>query len=178
MMPADSMGAETRHAYPASAMLGDYLRAAAGLVPVGVVFATVPVGAVAAGILGGFAAIFGVFGVRTALRHGTSLEMTDSELRARGLWHTTIRWDELDRMRLAYYSTRRDRRSGWMQLDLSAGAARVRLDSRIEGFDQVVRHAAHVAAARGLGLTEATMSNLEALGIALPEGYVESGAAR
>ena len=178
MMPADSMDTETRHAYPASAMLGDYLRAAAGLVPVGVVFATVPVGGVAAGILGGFAAIFGVFGVRTALRHGTSLEMTDSELRARGLWHTTIRWDELDRMRLAYYSTRRDRRSGWMQLDLSAGAARVRLDSRIEGFDQVVRHAAHVAAARGLGLTEATMSNLEALGIALPEGYAESGAAR
>jgi hypothetical protein len=29
-----------------------------------------------------------------------------------------------------------------------------------------------------LGLTEATMSNLEALGIALPEGYAESGAAR
>jgi hypothetical protein len=178
MMPADPMDAETRHAYPASAMLGDYLRAAAGLVPVGVVFATVPVGTVAAGILGGFAAIFGVFGVRTALRHGTSLEMTDTELRARGIWRTTIRWDELDRMRLAYYSTRRDRRSGWMQLDLGAGAARVRLDSRIEGFDRVVRHAAEIAAARGLALNEATMSNLEALGIALPEGYAETGAVR
>src|SRR5207248_10102005 len=116
-MRAGRWAAVSRHAYPASGMLGAYLRPAAGLVPVGVVFAAVPVGAVVAGILGGFAAIFGVFGVRTALRHGTSLEMTERELRARGLWHTIIRWDELDRMRLAYCSTRRERRSGWMQLD-------------------------------------------------------------
>jgi len=165
MMPADPMDAETRHAYPASAMLGDYLRAAAGLVPVGVVFATVPVGTVAAGILGGFAAIFGVFGVRTALRHGTSLEMTDTELRARGIWRTTIRWDELDRMRLAYYSTRRDRRSGWMQLEIGAGRARVKLDSRIDGFDRLAWRAAEAAAARGIALDDATQANLQALGI-------------
>src|SRR5205823_5116471 len=94
-----------------------------------------------------------------------------------GLWRTTIRWDELDRMRLAYYSTRRDRRSGWMQLDLGAGNARVRLDSRIEGFDQVVRHAAEVAVARGIALNDATVSNLKALGIRLPDYVTETGAA-
>ena len=175
---AEDAAGTSRHVYPTTAMIGDYLRAAAGLVPTALVLATEPLGTVAATVLGGFAAIFGVFGLRTLLRHGTSLEMSDGELRASGVWQRTIGWAELDYMKLAYYSTRRDRRSGWMQLDLSAGAARVRLDSRIEGFDQVVRHAAHVAAARGLGLTEATMSNLEALGIALPEGYAESGAAR
>ena len=169
MTPASDIADTTRHAYPASAMVGDYLRAAAGLVPVGVVFATVPVGAVAAGVLGSFAAIFAAFGLRTALRHGTSVEMTDTELRARGLWRTTIEWDELDRVRLAYYSTRRDRRSGWMQLDLGAGAARVRLDSRIAGFDEVVRRAAAVAAVRAIPLSEATAANLDALGIRMPE---------
>jgi hypothetical protein len=169
MMPAEDVADTTRHAYPASAMVGDYLRAAAGLVPVGILFATLPVGAVAAGVLGSFAAIFGAFGLRTALRHGTSVEMTDTELRARGLRRSTIHWDELDYMRLAYYSTRRDRRSGWMQLDLRAGGARVRLDSRIDGFDQVVHRAAAVAAARGLPLNEATWSNLQALGIHVPE---------
>jgi hypothetical protein len=168
-MPAEDVADTTRHAYPASAMVGDYLRAAAGLVPVGILFATLPVGAVAAGVLGSFAAIFGAFGLRTALRHGTSVEMTDTELRARGLRRSTIHWDELDHMRLAYYSTRRDRRSGWMQLDLRAGGARVRLDSRIDGFDQVVHRAAAVAAARGLPLNEATWSNLQALGIHVPE---------
>jgi hypothetical protein len=169
MMPAEDVADTTRHAYPASAMVGDYLRAAAGLVPVGVLFATLPVGTVAASILGSFAAIFAVFGLRTALRHGTSVEMTDTELRAQGLRHSTIQWAQLDHMRLAYYSTRRDRRSGWMQLDLGAGGAKVRLDSRIEGFDQVVRRAAAVASERGLALSEATWANLQALGIHLPE---------
>src|SRR5437870_3248187 len=159
----------TRHVYPATAMVGDYLRAAAGLVPTGVVFATGPVGTVAATVLGSFAAIFGIFGLRTVLRHGTSLEMTETELRASGAWPSRISWAELDRMKLTYYSTRRDRRSGWMQLELSAGGAKVRLDSRIAGFDRLVRRAAEVAAERGVELNEATLDNLHALGIRPPE---------
>ena len=162
----------TRHIYPSSAMVGDYMRAAAGLVPTGVLFATVPIGAVAGTILGGFAAIFGVFALRTVLRHGTSLEMTDTELRTQGVSHRTIRWAELDRMKLAYYSTRRDRRAGWMQLELVAAGTKVSLDSRIAGFDQVVRRSADAAAARGIALNEPTIANLESLGIksgALPE---------
>ena len=159
----------TKHVYPASAMISDYLRAAAGLVPTGLLFASVPVSPVAGAVLGSFAAIFAVFGLRTALRHGTSLEMSETELRARGAWSGTVAWAELDRMKLAYYSTRRDRSSGWMQLELAAGGRRVRLDSRIAGFDRVVRRAAAAAAARGLALSEATMANLEALGVRLPE---------
>ncbi len=177
MTPAQEIGEEvgegpagtTRHIYPASAMVGDYLRAAAGLLPTGAVIVAEPVGTVAATVLGGFAAIFAVFGLRTVLRHGTSLEMTDAELRAHGAWRRTIAWAELDRMKLAYYSTRRDRKSGWMQLELGAGGARVRLDSRIAGFDRLVRRAAAVAAARGIALNEATVANLAALGIDLPE---------
>ena len=159
----------TRHAYPAAAMIGDYLRAAAGLVPTGVVFATEPVGTVAATVLGSFAAVFGIFGLRTVLRHGTSLEMTDTELRAQGAWRCTIRWAELDRMKLTYYSTSRDRRSGWMQLELGAGGAKVRLDSRIAGFNRLVSRAAEVAGTRGVALNEATLANLQSLGIRLPK---------
>jgi hypothetical protein len=159
----------SQHVYPASAMVGDYLRAAAGLVPTSVLFATVPVGTVAATVLGGFAAIFAIFGLRTALRHGTRVEMSETGLRSNGPWPATIAWAELDRLRLAYYSTRRDRRSGWMQLDLGAGGARLRLDSRIADFDRVVRRAAEVAAVRGLALSDATVANLQALGIRLPE---------
>jgi hypothetical protein len=173
MMPieqvcGDGAGA-TRHVYPASAMVGDYLRAAAGMVPAGVLFATVPVGNVPAAVLGSFAALFAVFGLRTVVRHATSLEMSDTGLRAKGAWRCTIPWAELDRMKLAYYSTSRDRRSGWMQLELGAGGARVRLDSRIDGFDRLVSRAAEIAASRGIALNEATLANLEALGLRLPE---------
>ena len=142
--------------------------------PAGILFATVPVGSVGAAVLGSFAALFAVFGLRTALRHRTSLEMTEAELRASGPRRVAIVWSELDHLKLAYYSTRRDRRAGWMQLDLAAGPARLRLDSRIDGFGEVVRRAAAAAAARGLALSDATLANLQALGVDLPQ----SGGAR
>jgi hypothetical protein len=163
----------TRHTYPTSAMVGDYLRAVAGLVPAGVLYATEPVGAVATAVIGGFAAIFAVFGLRTVLRHGTRLEASNTELRAHGVACRTIAWSQLDRMRLAYYSTRRDRKSGWMQLQLGAGGARVSLDSRIDGFEGLVRRAATAAAARGIPLNDTTLANIEALGITLPEPGAE-----
>jgi hypothetical protein len=170
---ASGMPAETvRFSYPASAMIGDYLRAAAGLLPTVLILSTVSVGAVAGIVLGGFAAIFGAFGIRTALRHGTSVEVSDNGLQAVGLRPVTIDWADLDRMRLAFYSTRRDRKSGWMQLELGAGRARLSLDSRLDGFDRLVRHAAAAAAARDLELSDATAANLQALGIRLGESRV------
>jgi hypothetical protein len=174
MMHADAAGdmrSETvQFAYPASAMLGDYLRAAAGLVPTSLLLATVSVDSVAAVVLGGFAMIFGAFAIRTALRHGTKLEVSETGVRAFGVRRTVIPWARLDRLKLAYYSTRRDRKSGWMQLQLGAGGARLSLDSRLEGFDRLVRHAALAAAARDLALSEPTAANLEALHIRVPEG--------
>jgi hypothetical protein len=163
----------SRHVYPAASMAGDYLRAAAGLVPAGAVFATMPVAPVPATLLGGFAMIFGIFGLRTALRHNTSIEMTDTEIRARGLVLRTIAWAELDRLRLAYYSTRRDRKSGWMQLELGGGGTRLSLDSRIAGFGEVVRRAADAAAENHLQVSESTAANLEALGVRVPEWQID-----
>jgi hypothetical protein len=153
------------HTYSASAMAGDYLRSAAGLVPSGALLVFGSVGTAAAVVLGGFAVLFGVFGARTLLRHATRIEMTAQGVRAIGPRPQTILWSDLDRLRLAYYSTRRDRKSGWMQLELGAGHTRLRLDSRIEGFEELVRRAALAAMARGVALTEATAGNLEALGI-------------
>jgi hypothetical protein len=158
----------TRHAYPASAMLGDYLRAAAGLVPTAAILAIAPLGAVAAAILGGLAALFSVFGVRTALRHRTRIEVTETGISASGPLGAAIRWAELDRIKLAYYSTRRDRRDGWMQLELRSGWSVIRLDSRIDGFARLVERSATAAATRRLALSPATAANLEALGIRSP----------
>ena len=104
--------------------------------------------------------------------------MTDTEIRAHGLVanglvERTIAWAELDRLRLAYFSTRRDRKSGWMQLELAGGGARLSLDSRIAGFGEVVRRAADAAAERHLQVSEATAANLEALGVRVPEWQIE-----
>jgi hypothetical protein len=157
----------TRYGYPTSAMMGDYLRSAAGLVPSAAMLASLPLGAVAATVLGAFAALFALFGIRTALRHGTHVEMTKSAVRASGLLHASIPWGELDEMKLAYYSTRRDRRGGWMQLKLRSGGSTLRLDSRIAGFAELVESSARAAETRCLPLDVATLANLQALGVKL-----------
>ena len=157
----------TCYAYPTSAMYSDYLRAAAGFFPTAAILTTMPVGTVAAIVLSGFGAIFAVFGVRTVVHHGTRFDLTESALRASGLRRTSIAWAELDRMTLAYYSTRRDRRDGWMQLELRSGRKRVRIDSRINGFAELVSKSANAAKSRGLALNAATLANLAALGVSL-----------
>ena len=157
----------TRHVYPTPAMLGDYARAAAGLLPILAIVAITPVGAVGTWVLGGFAALFAAFGIRTAVRHASRLELTESVLRACGLLRTSISWRELDRLKLAYYSTRRDGQGGWMQLELRSGSSTLRLDSRVEGFANVVTASARAAEARGLSLSAATVTNLRALGVEL-----------
>jgi hypothetical protein len=158
----------TRHAYPGSAMIGDYLRAGAGFLPAMAILISAPVGPVGTGILAGFAALFGLFGLRTALRHVTQIEASETGLWASGPFAITIPWAELDRIKLAYYSTRRDRSDGWMQLELRARGASLRLDSRIEGFNELVERSARAAAARGVDISAATAVNLDALGIRNP----------
>jgi hypothetical protein len=158
----------TRHAYPNSAMVGDYVRAAAGFVPATTILALAAAGPVATGLLAGLAALFALFGLRTALRHATRIEATQTGLMSSGPVSATIPWAELDRMKLAYYTTRRDRHDGWMQLELRAGGSIIRLDSRIEGFNELVERSALAAAARGLELSGATAANLNALGIRTP----------
>jgi hypothetical protein len=155
----------TRYTYPNAAMIGDYARAVAGLLPVTAIVAMGPVGPVAAGLLAALAALFAGFGFRTAMRHATRIEASEAGLFASGPLSAAIRWDQLDRINLAYYSTRRDRRGGWMQLELRAGGAKIRLDSRIEGFDDLVERSAYAASVRGLELNAATAANLEALRI-------------
>ncbi len=52
-----------------------------------------------------------------------------------------------------------------MQLDLSMRGCSISVDSRLEGFAEVVAVAAQQAQRRGCGLDETTRSNLRALGV-------------
>lgn len=152
------------HAYPTRAMCGDYLRAAAGAIPCLSLLAALPLARPAAAVLAGLAALFGGFALRTALRHRSRIEMSETALSAVGRRGAPVAWAALDGMRLAYYAPRRER-EGWMQLVVRAGRAKLSLDSRIEGFALLVARAAEAAAARRLPLDPATRANLAALGL-------------
>jgi len=118
------------------------------------------------------AALFLVYFARTVCRQLTRIELDETGIRvegpAAGLLSGAIRWDELRLLELDYYSTRRDpegrtMEGGWMQLKLRGAGRTIRIDSELDGFAALARAAAQSAAARGLALDPATLSNLEAL---------------
>jgi len=123
-----------------------------------------------AGALAAIAALFLVYFARTVCRQLTHFELDETGIRARGpasgLLSAAIRWEDLRSLRLDYYSTRKDREGGWMQLRLGGARRTIRIDSELEGFAGLVRAAASEARRRGIGLDEPTRSNLELLGLA------------
>jgi len=151
--------------YPVRAIMLEYFYAALGLaftlVPLALVM---PLPAVT-GVLVGFAVLFFIFGLRTAIRHHTFVEVSNGGVTLRSLWGLTVPWSELRELKLSYFSTRRDRHGGWMQLRLKGKKRMIRLDSTLDGFDKLVTHATHEARARGLELDLGTMQNLMALDV-------------
>lgn len=166
----------TTLAYPMRAVVGDYARAAAGLVIVGTPLAVGPPAPVVALVLAAMALLFAVYGAKTVARHLTRIEVSERGVRAIGPLAHAVAWGDLASVKLAYYSTRRDRDRGWLQLRLGGAGDGVAVDSRLDGFDDLAAVAAREAEARGLRLDPATVANFEALGVHVdPPAAAEAG---
>lgn len=155
----------TVHRYPTSALLADYGRAGLGFALTGGPVLALEPAPVFAWCLGLLAAIFAAFAARTAVRQMTHYELSDAALVAVGPWARRLAWDQLEQVRLRFFSTKRDRKEGWMQLDLKGGGTRLRIDSTLEDFHLVAHRAVEAATARGVPLPDATRGNLLGLGI-------------
>jgi len=152
--------------YPRQTLWADYLRAGTGAVLCGLPLAVIDVNRWVALLLCGGFLLFGVFFVRSALRQKTRYLLGPDTLCADGPAGTLVEWDRLDRMKLSYFSTKRDRSDGWMQLAVgSAGGRLVRVDSALEGFYDIVERAARASETTGLELSVATRANLRSMGI-------------
>ena len=171
------------HVYSPVSLRGDYVRAACGLACTVGPLALVADSLVMSGLLGAGAILFLIFGVRTWARRKSIIELDRDGITATGLptllrpaggGSVRLRWGDLGMVRLRFFSTRRDRSEGWMELSLAAGGRRVRLDSNLDGFTAIVARAAAEATANGLALTPATATNLTALGL---HGYASAEAA-
>jgi len=154
------------HAYPTPAVLADAGRAAAGLALAGIpllldgpAWLTVAFGLIAL--------VFLLYAAASLCRATSRVEVGEDSIAVRGPRPARLRWSELDRLRLAYYSTRRDGAGGWMQLTLAAARTRLVVDSRIGGFDVLLRRAAEAARVQAIGLDPTTVMNLRDLGIVM-----------
>ena len=152
--------------YPRQTLWADYIRAVAGALLCGLPLLLLQVNRWIGLLLGAACVLFLLFLVRTALRQMTRYVLGPDTFAADGPAGGLVEWERLDRMALSYYSTKRDRSGGWMQLALrSAGARPVKVDSSLDGFYDIVERAAQAAKACDLELSPATRVNLRSMGI-------------
>lgn len=164
--------------YPWRAMLPDYARALLGILCTMTPLILMDLSIVVVGVLVFVAMIFVLFAAQAVLRHATRILVSEREIRARPLGGR-IAWDSLTRLKLAYFSLRRDGRGGWMELKMQSGRRTLRIDSRLNGFTEVVRQAAAAARHACLDLDTSTLSNLATLDIRVDVDAIgESGMRR
>ncbi len=155
----------SEHRYERRSLYADYVRAAVGMVLTGGPLLLARPAAPMMAILAGLAGLFALYGVRTSLRGATRITLDETGVSAAGPRRVTVRWNDLARLRVDYFSTRRDRTKGWMQMKLAGDEGTIRLDSSLEGFAEIARRAARAATERGIALPPATRTNLAALGV-------------
>jgi uncharacterized membrane protein len=164
----------TRFRYPPRALAGDYLRAALGLGITGAPVLLLPTAVPVTVVLAGLSALFCFFGLRTALRQFTVVEMSDEAISVVANSHKRLAWREVRELRLDHYSIRRDGRDGWMQMRISGPGTRIRIESTLDGFDRRAARAASLATAHRVTMTDDTRGNFLALGIAVAPAGAEA----
>ena len=151
----------SHHRYPRKSLLADYARAAVGIAVIGVPMVLADLSGFVGLLVVALWALFAAYGARTAIRHLTTVEVSEIGIRTLGPLAREIPWEELRDIQLRYYATRRDRVGGWMQLKVRGAGGSISLDSTLDGFDDVLAWVAEAAHGRGIELNEATRENLQ-----------------
>ncbi len=154
--------------YPPAKLVNDYLRASVGAL-FAILALFVPMHPAVTAICAVIAVLLLGFGARTWLRQMSRVVIADSGIAVEGPFGRAIPWAQLDRLRLRYYSTRKDNKQGWMELVLRGGGRRLAIESEIDGFEEIVKRAARAAAERHLPVDAATAGNLAAIGAPVPK---------
>jgi hypothetical protein len=151
--------------YPASRLWPDYLRSAIGLAfCLGLMLFAEPQSVIFV-LLAGSGLLFAWLGVMTLWRQQIEVELDASGIALLNRWgfrrRVNMPWSDLTAVDLRYYSTRRDRSEGWLQLTVKASQARLRVDSNLLGFPQLVQAAVAAADRQQLALSPMTRANVE-----------------
>ena len=156
----------TTYRYSMQDLMADYLRAGFGAAVVLMLIVVANVNLFVLLFLLLLLIVFLVYGGRTLNRQLTTVEIAPEGIRAYGGLGRQMRWEEIKRFDLRYFSTRRDRQKGWMQLRLDGAGAVLRVDSQISEFDQLVGQVYTMTRVNRAEMNEPTMANLTAMGIA------------
>ncbi|MDF1793476.1 MAG: hypothetical protein P1U88_16290 [Thalassobaculaceae bacterium] len=165
----------TQHRYQRGAIVGDLVRGGIGFTVTGLPLVVTPLATTMTVIFGGLATLFGVYVARTWMRSSQTIEIDGDGIRRTGPLAIDIPWEDLAAMDVRYFSTRRDKAGGWMELKINGGGRKLAVESSIDDFETVVRRCMLVAQRNDLELSEATQDNLRALGILGPTDDANGG---
>lgn len=157
------MSGGTLHRYPAAALRGDYMRAAAGLAVTVPALVLAPLPRWAGAVLAVLAALFAWLALRTARRQRAMVTSDDDGISCDG---RRIAWDALGDVRLTWYGNRKMSR-GVMEMTLRGPGARIDIDSRITGFADIARRVHGALRARAIEPGPRTRENFRALNLPL-----------
>ncbi len=149
--------------YPRSRILADYFLGCSGALMCGALVALAAGSLFVLIVFGGLTGVFLLFTIRTALRQRLRIAADANGIRLSGGPVRSLRWDEVESVRLRYFSTRRSRKGGWMTLTLRGPRQKIVVDSYLDGFEPLVRQAAGIVASRDLALDPTSASNFAAL---------------
>jgi hypothetical protein len=161
------MSFSSTHYYPAKELTGDYLRGGAGAALCATPLVIADSVTVASYFLWPLVVLFGGFVVRTGLKQFTWIAMEPEGIRTAGIWRKEIRWEEIRRIKMRYFSTKRDRTDGWMQVKVTGAGGALAFDSTVTGFDDLARRLAEAGVVARAEMDETTRANFELMGISL-----------
>lgn len=166
-----------RHAYPPDGITGEAVRASLGIVLGLGIMAVALFGSIIFLVGLGLALLFLAYAGTIWTRRRTVIQTDDAGIDCAtglpgaipfGYGSRRMAWSELSGLTLRYFSTRRDRSDGWMQITLKGPGGSIVALSSISDFPILAERAALAAHANGLALGLATKRNLEALGFEQP----------
>ena len=160
------------HRWSAAALSGDVVRGAIACGAALFLLLLVPIASIVFFVVLASNVVFGLYLASTLSRLRSTVEVDDAGLRLSGglLGAKAIKWAELRRFELRYFSLRRDRKEGWMDLRLHGSGQTIVLDDRLDRFHEVLARAWEAARAAEAGVSDATHANLIAAGIIAKPG--------
>ncbi len=164
--PAELKALPVTLRYPPTILRWELGKAAAGAaVCFGIVLGLQPglwVG-VPVGVVG---TLFALYGLQQWRRTGVHYEVDQqAATRVEGTRRQSIPWEQMDGFRLHFYAFGRKAQEGTLEVRLTAGERKFKVDSAADHFPTLLVQAAGIARERDLTLDPTTESNLGQLGL-------------
>lgn len=164
------------HRYPLTSLYTNYLQSLTGIVFLGTPFYFSFGNIWLSPIFGGLTALFVVFGIRTGIRHLSVIESTPESIAIVGPLGRRVAWDDIVKVDLRFFSTSRGKsEKGWMELKICDKSGCVKMESNLQGFEQIVSKAANAGFRNAAEMSQTTMENFTAMGITVDFPDEEAG---